>query len=126
MTTESTQALSAVEIEWRLRTELPCWHYADGWLQRTYRTGDWNATLLAVNTIGQLADAAWHHPELAVSYGMVEVRLQTYDAGGVTMRDFNLAREMDATMLREAEVDHPTPMPGMTTDDTQIANPMHG
>lgn len=126
MTTESTQALSALEIEWRLRAELPCWHYADGWLRRTYRTQDWNATLMVVNTIGQVADAAWHHPELTISYGMVEVRLQTCDAGGVTMQDINLAREMDAAVLKRPEPGHPTSGPGMTTDNTQTGISMHG
>lgn len=124
MTTEFNPVLSAVEIEWRLRTELPCWHYADGWLHRTYRTDDWNATLSMVNAIGQLADAAWHHPELTVSYGMVEVRLQTCDAGGVTMQDFSLAQQMDETLLREAE--HPASVPGLKMDDVQVAAPIHG
>ncbi|MGQ3675803.1 4a-hydroxytetrahydrobiopterin dehydratase [Xanthobacter sp. TB0139] len=95
MRNEGLSPLPEVEIERRLRADLPCWHYEDGWLRRTYRINDWNATLMLVNAVGHLAEAAWHHPVLSVSCGMVEIRLQTHDAGGVTCRDFALARKID-------------------------------
>ena len=50
---------------------------------------------MVVNAIGHLAEAAWHHPDLAVSYARVEVRLQTHTAKGVTAKDIALARKIE-------------------------------
>ena len=42
---------------------------------------------MVVNAIGHLAEAAWHHPDLTVTYNAVEVRLMSHDAKGITERD---------------------------------------
>ena len=39
------------------------WYVEDGWLRRKYTTSGWPVTLLLVNAIGYLAEAAWHHPD---------------------------------------------------------------
>lgn len=44
-------------------------------------------------TIGELADEAFHHPELIIRWREVEVRFTTHDAGGITDADTNLAAE---------------------------------
>ncbi|MES2123510.1 MAG: 4a-hydroxytetrahydrobiopterin dehydratase [Gemmatimonadota bacterium] len=75
---------------------LPGWTCADGWLQREYATDGWRSTMLLVNAIAFLAEAADHHPDLGVHWGRVEVRLQSHDAGGVTDRDIALATRIDA------------------------------
>ncbi len=92
------------EIERRLAEENPHWRFAEGALRRTYHTQDWRATLMIVNAIGHLAEAAWHHPDLAISYNRIEVGLSTHDAKGITDRDFALAREIeDGVLWRPAE-----------------------
>ena len=80
----------------RLVGELRYWRLEAGSLCRTYRTGGWKGSLMVVNAIGHLAEAAWHHPELRVTFPAVEVRLDTHDAGGITDRDFELARKIEA------------------------------
>jgi len=77
-------------IAW-LEANLPTWSLKDGHLTRTYTTRNWRVTLLLANAIGYLAEAAWHHPELILSYPQLTVRLQTHDAGGITDKDFELA-----------------------------------
>ena len=52
-------------------------------------------TMMAVNTVGHLAEAAWHHPEIAASYPWVEVSLQSHDAKGITDKDFALAQKIE-------------------------------
>ncbi|MGQ3672834.1 4a-hydroxytetrahydrobiopterin dehydratase [Xanthobacter sp. TB0136] len=126
MTTECNTPLPAFEIERRLRAELPCWHLEDGCLRRTYRTGDWNATLMVVNAIGHLAEAAWHHPELSVSYGRVGVRLRTIDAGGITAQDFLLARKIDDVVLWRPSGTGEAPVPGLAMDQSRIVHAIHG
>ena len=79
----------------RLAAELPKWRLEDGWICRKYRTHSWKGALMAVNAIGHLAEAAWHHPDLAVSYASVEVKLTTHDAKGITDKDFELAKKIE-------------------------------
>ena len=63
------------EIEERLKNELPHWYLENGWIRRKYKTSGWKATLMVVNTVGHLAEAAFHHPDLTVSYAFVIVKL---------------------------------------------------
>ena len=93
--TPKLKVYAADEIARRLAAELPLWRHEDGFLVRVYKTHGWKGTLMAVNAIGHLAEAAWHHPDLRVSYPAVEARLQTHDAGGITDRDFELARKIE-------------------------------
>lgn len=87
--------ISDDDIRSRLAAELPHWYLENGWIRRKYRTEGWKGTLMVVNTIGHLAEAAWHHPDLAVSYAFVIVKLTTHSSKGVTERDFALARKIE-------------------------------
>ena len=78
---------------------LPGWVYERGWLRREYKTDGWAQTLLVVNAIAFLSEAAYHHPDLAVTWARVEVKLMTHSAGGITDKDFELARRLDALVL---------------------------
>ncbi len=84
------------EIEDKLERELPAWSLEDGEIVRTYETGGWRLTLLLANAIGFIAEAAYHHPTLTLDYRELTVRLQSHDAGGITERDFALARRIEA------------------------------
>ena len=83
------------EIEARLKDELPEWHYEGGWIRRKYKTSGWKSTLMVVNTVGHLAEAAWHHPDLTVSYAFVTVKLMNHAAKGITDKDFELALKIE-------------------------------
>jgi 4a-hydroxytetrahydrobiopterin dehydratase len=50
---------------------------------------------MVVNTVGHLAEAAWHHPDITLSYAWLEVRLSTHSAKGITDKDFALARKIE-------------------------------
>ncbi len=83
------------EIKQRLADELPHWYYEDGWIRRKYKTSGWKGTLMVVNTVGHLAEAAFHHPDLTVSYAFVIVKLMNHAAKGVTNKDFELAKKIE-------------------------------
>ena len=82
-------------IEAKLKEVLPHWYYEDGWIRRKYRTNSWKGTLMVINTVGHLAEAAWHHPDITASYAWVEVRLMNHAARGVTDKDFALAKKIE-------------------------------
>lgn len=86
------------EVVARLSRTLPHWSLVDGAICRRYRTGGWKGTLMVVNAVGHLAEAAWHHPDIAASYDRVEVRLMTHDANGITDKDLALARKIEAVI----------------------------
>jgi 4a-hydroxytetrahydrobiopterin dehydratase len=83
------------EVEAWLAQHLPHWKLEAGWIRRTYRTNSWKGTLMVINAVGHLAEAAWHHPDLTASYAWVEVRLSTHTAKGITDKDFELARKIE-------------------------------
>jgi 4a-hydroxytetrahydrobiopterin dehydratase len=90
---------AAAEIEARLKAELATWLYRHGELRRAYRTNGWKGTLMAAGAIAHLAEVAWHHPDLLLSYDSVEVRLASHDPQGITERDFALARKIEELVL---------------------------
>ncbi|MDO9151978.1 MAG: 4a-hydroxytetrahydrobiopterin dehydratase [Methylotenera sp.] len=94
----SKPVLSDQEIETKLAAELPHWYLENGWIRRKYKTSGWKATLMVVNTVGHLAEAAWHHPDLTVSYAFVIVKLCTHDAKGITEKDFELAKKIETVI----------------------------
>ena len=94
-TAQKERTYNEAEIKARLEHELPHWRYEDGWIRRNYRTHGWKSTLMVINTVGHLAEAAWHHPDLTASYAWVEVRLQNHSAKGITDKDFQLAKKIE-------------------------------
>jgi 4a-hydroxytetrahydrobiopterin dehydratase len=87
------------EIETRLKEELPHWYLENGWIRRKYKTSGWKSTLMVVNTVGHLSEAAFHHPDLTVSYAFVIVKLMNHAVKGVTNKDFELARKIEEIIM---------------------------
>jgi len=83
------------EVTARLKRDLPHWRLQGGFICRKYQTHSWKGTLMVINTVGHLAEAAWHHPEIAASYAWVEVRLNNHAAKGITDKDFELAGKIE-------------------------------
>ncbi|MGL4550230.1 MAG: 4a-hydroxytetrahydrobiopterin dehydratase [Gemmataceae bacterium] len=75
------------------------WYVEAGWLKRKFNTENWPTTLMLVNAVGYLCEAADHHADLAVTYAKLWVKLQTHSAGGITDKDFELARRIEDTIL---------------------------
>jgi len=106
MTTEDG-VLTAEELAAELAT-LPNWELRDGWLRRTYLTPGWPHSVLLVTTIAYLAEAAWHHPDLNVGYAQVIVKLQTHRVRGITLKDTQLARQIESAVTwKPTEADGP-------------------
>ncbi|MGD0959657.1 MAG: 4a-hydroxytetrahydrobiopterin dehydratase [Methylomonas sp.] len=102
MTGETLPIMSETEIQSRLLSELPHWYYENGWIRRKIKTSGWKATLMVVNAIGHLAEKAWHHPDLTVSYAFVIVKLVTHASKGVTEKDFRLAKKIEEVVFWDA------------------------
>ena len=103
MTKAKLGTYSDEELRSKLQ-ELPGWYYEEGWIRRQYKTDGWPTTLMLVNQIAYLAEAAYHHPDLSVTWAKVTVKLKTHSENGITDRDLQLARKIEETALwRPAE-----------------------
>jgi 4a-hydroxytetrahydrobiopterin dehydratase len=79
-----------------VRRALYAWSFDKNAISRTLKTRDWRATMMVANAIGYLCETAWHHPQLTLAYSQIVIRLDTHDVGGVSMRDIELAGQIEA------------------------------
>src|SRR5687768_13487765 len=113
------ETYTEAEITERLKAELPLWTYEDGWIRRKYKTSGWKGTLMVVNAVGHLAEAAWHHPDLTVSYAFVNVKLMNHAAKRITEKDFTLARKIEDVVMRQPGREEGAALEG-TPDDPRF------
>tara|TARA_B110000208_G_scaffold109662_1_gene135592 strand:- start:28476 stop:28847 length:372 start_codon:yes stop_codon:yes gene_type:complete len=107
------------EVAEKLEKELPHWFFENGWIRRKVKTSGWKATLMVVNTVGHLAEAAWHHPDLTVSYAFVIVKLCTHDAKGITDKDFELAGKIEQVIAWQPALEEGA-LTGTPNDDARF------
>ena len=74
---------------------VPDWQLSDGKIVRTFQFKDFPAAIKFVQTVATLAEQAWHHPDIDIRWNKVTLTLTTHDAGGLTEKDFALARQFD-------------------------------
>ncbi|PRZ05244.1 4a-hydroxytetrahydrobiopterin dehydratase [Isoptericola sp. CG 20/1183] len=76
---------------------------ADERASAVFRTGSFTTGVQLVEAIGELAEAANHHPDVDLRYGTVVVRLTSHDVGGLSERDVALAVQVSRA-ARELDV----------------------
>jgi 4a-hydroxytetrahydrobiopterin dehydratase len=79
---------------------VPDWKKKGMTIARTYPFKDFSAAIKFVNAVAELAEQAWHHPDIDIRWNQVTLTLTTHDAGGLTAKDFALARKFDRLLLR--------------------------
>jgi 4a-hydroxytetrahydrobiopterin dehydratase len=73
----------------------------DGWefrgkdIRKQYRFGGFKDAMAFVNRVAALAEEVDHHPDFLIEYDRVTLTLTSHDSGGLTERDFRLARKID-------------------------------
>ena len=90
------QALSPSEIEAVMQSN-PGWTLQEGKLTRDWTFKDFLQAMEFVNQVAALAEAAGHHPDIDIRYNRVRLGLVSHDAGGITQRDANMARQLNQT-----------------------------
>ena len=89
-----TALLSAVEIQSKLQA-LNGWQQQGKTIQTVKAFDGFPSAIAFVNQLVAPAEAAGHHPDLAISYNKVTITLSTHDAGGLTQKDFDLAEKIN-------------------------------
>ena len=88
-------ALTADDVESRL-TKMSGWARAGDEIGKEFSFTDFRASMAFVNTVADAANAADHHPDITIKYNKVRIVLSTHSDGGITEKDFALARQIDA------------------------------
>ena len=85
--------LSPEEVDARLPGG---WRREGGASRRTGKLKDCVAAVEFVNRLVEPAEEMNHHPDLELSWNTVTLSLSTHSEGGITERDLELARRIDA------------------------------
>lgn len=88
------KALTQSEVDEHLK-ELPHWILKDGKLHRSLQFKDFVTAFSFMTGAALRAEASNHHPEWFNVYGTVRIDLTTHDAGGISKRDFKLAKQLN-------------------------------
>jgi 4a-hydroxytetrahydrobiopterin dehydratase len=88
------QALTPDELKAALQSA-PNWILQEGKLTRDWTFKDFVKAMEFVNQVAALAESAGHHPDIDIRYNHVRLGLVSHDAGGITQRDVNMARQID-------------------------------
>jgi len=73
----------------------PGWTRSGKAIERTYRFRDFKEAMVFVNRVAALAESANHHPDVTIHYNEVTLSVWTHSDGGLTVKDFSLARSID-------------------------------
>lgn len=83
----------------RIRSELQTlaqWQLNGDAIEKTITFPTFADGIAFVNAVASLADEADHHPDIDIRYTAIKLSLSTHSAGGLTSKDFDLARKIDA------------------------------
>jgi 4a-hydroxytetrahydrobiopterin dehydratase len=80
---------------------LPEWSREGAVIRRVVRASDFRAAVALVNAVADAAEAADHHPDIAVTrYRNVTFELTTHAAKALTRRDIDLATTIESIVSR--------------------------
>lgn len=88
------ERLTDNEIDYNL-TGLKGWSLDDGRIVKQIVFKDFKEAIAAMVKIGEVAEELGHHPNWFNSYNQLNIKLSTHDAGGITMKDFELAERIE-------------------------------
>ena len=92
-------AMKQKEIQLELKS-IPKWSKRGQGLLRTYEFKDFMQGLQFVTRVAKRAEKSQHHPDIDIRYNKVTLKLTTHDEGGITDKDFALARQCDAAYTK--------------------------
>lgn len=76
-------------------TKTAGWKVENDALEKRFEFKNFAESLAFVNRVGEIAEAADHHPDITFGWGYAELRTTTHDRGGITDVDFGLVEKID-------------------------------
>jgi 4a-hydroxytetrahydrobiopterin dehydratase len=91
--------MTTIEIKSKLR-KLKGWKLVNGEITKIFVLNDFVHAMGFVNSVALLAQKANHHPDIDIRWNKVTLTLSTHSAGGLTDKDFTLAKEIETLCLK--------------------------
>jgi 4a-hydroxytetrahydrobiopterin dehydratase len=88
-------ALSTQDVEKRIAS-LNGWSRKGDEIAKDFEFKDFRKAMTFVNKVADAANAADHHPDIDIRYNRVKMTLSTHSEGGITDKDFALAKQIDS------------------------------
>ena len=79
---------------------VPNWSKRARTIFRTFTFEGFLKSIDFVNRIARKAQKINHHPDIDIRFNKVTLTLTTHDEGGITKKDFSLARQCDEVFSR--------------------------
>ncbi|MBY6294514.1 4a-hydroxytetrahydrobiopterin dehydratase [Nanohaloarchaea archaeon H01] len=89
-----TETLTDEELDEALGN-LQIWGIEAGKLATRVEFEDYKETVFFANTVFSLAEEEFHHPEVTVEYGAIEIDLWSHEEKGITGKDIDMAEEIE-------------------------------
>ena len=87
--------LTAEELT-EILSEVNTWEERDNKIFKRFNFKNFAESLAFVNKVGEIAESQDHHPDITFGWGYAEFQITTHDAGGLTRKDFALAKKIEA------------------------------
>ena len=97
---ERPKKLSDAQVEAHMPA-VPEWAEVGETIQRTFHFADFAGAMRFVAGVAQAAEQSRHHPDILIRYNKVTLTLATHDAGGITEKDFALAKQADGLFAKK-------------------------
>ncbi|MBI3557719.1 MAG: 4a-hydroxytetrahydrobiopterin dehydratase [Deltaproteobacteria bacterium] len=88
------KVLNSEEVDTGL-AQLKGWVLRGNEIEKRYEFNDFREAIAFVNAVADEAEKVDHHPDITINYNKVLLALSTHNAGGLTEKDFGLARDID-------------------------------
>ena len=92
-------ALTREQITLKLKA-IPEWSAKAQTISRTFKFDGFLMSIAFVRRVAKRAEKNQHHPDIDVRYDKVSLTLTTHDEGGLTEKDFTLARQCDEAFTK--------------------------
>ncbi|MEO9893801.1 4a-hydroxytetrahydrobiopterin dehydratase [Aurantibacter sp.] len=86
--------LTVIEIQQQL-TNIQGWKYSKESIEKTFEFKNFKEAFAMMTRIAFECEAQGHHPDWNNVYKTVHIKLNTHDVGGVTEKDFDLAKAIE-------------------------------
>jgi 4a-hydroxytetrahydrobiopterin dehydratase len=78
-----------------LMGEVPGWNLEGNKIERVLTFAGFRQAMDFVNQVAVIAEERNHHPDIDIRWNKVRLVLSTHSAGGLTDKDFTLARQIN-------------------------------
>ena len=87
--------ISHEEVQEKMK-KIPDWEFNETSISKIFEFDEYLSAIEFVNSVAEIAEEAYHHPDILINYTNVKLTLSTHEVGGITDKDFEVAERIDS------------------------------